>query len=662
MYGVTMLRSVGTKLFLLLFASTLVSVLLVGMISYNKSQSIIAGQMESVSQQTVKESADKIGLMLKPFEDMSLQFSTGRDLQESLSAIFNPNAEAAGKVRGKADLQDTLNQLARTNTFIKSITLLDTVNVNETVNSISTGLIPIDRKAQWYADTTELKGKALWLPPKDNGYTGMAKGSVFALARMIGKSMIVFEIDAELLSQTLGSVKFSESSSMLITDAQGIVLLSSAADYIGQSFSPEPWRDDHLVVSEPLPRTSWALAGIAPLSELVADTKSIRDLTIVMCLIAAALAIGLGYLIILHVGKPLLHIRGMLNEGASGNLSVRTKLRRRDEIGEVADSFNRMMEQMTRLIDQTRSSASQVLQTSGVLLGVSQQTATAASEISIATNEIAEGSAQLASEAETVHHIVDSMNGDLDSVVLATDRINESSLEVKSASSDGKRFMEQTVSGTIESEQSIDHLVGRVGRLEQSTEAMQRILGLLNKITKDSKILSLNAGIEAARSGSSSGGFKVIASEMGHLSDQTNESIATVHEMTDAIQEEIVLTVNALKTALPLLRSQIDSVRTAGELFASVYEKSEAFALLVERIRQDVGKLGEKQRQLNASIASVSSFSEEASATSEQVAALSTGQLQSSQEVVDIAKELEGLSGALQQTLMGFKAGEARGN
>ncbi|WP_027088070.1 methyl-accepting chemotaxis protein [Cohnella panacarvi] len=655
-----MLRSVGTKLFLLLFASTLVSVLLVGMISYDKSQSIIAGQMEAVSQQTVKESADKIGLLLKPFEDMSLQFSTSRDLQESLSAIFDPNAEVSGKTRGKADLQDTLNQLARTNTFILSITLLDTVNVNETVNSISAGLIPIDRKAGWYAETMALKGKALWLPPKNDGYTGMAKGNVFALARMIGKSMIVFEIDAELLSQTLGSVRFSESSRMLLADAQGNVLLSSVAENIGQPFSPEPWKDDHLVVSEPLSRTSWTLSGIAPLKELVADTKAIRDLTIVMCLISAALAIGLGYLVILHVGKPLLHIRGMLNEGASGNLSVRTKLRRRDEIGEVSGSFNRMMEQMTRLIDQTRHSASQVLQTSSVLLGVSRQTASAASEISIATNEIAEGSAQLASEAETVHHIVDSMNGDLESVIGATDRINESSLEVKSASSEGKRFMESIVSGTIESEQSIDRLVGRVGRLEQSTEAMQRILDLLDKITKDSKILSLNAGIEAARSGSSSSGFKVIASEMGRLSDQTNESIATVHEMTDAIREEIVQTVKALSTALPLLRSQIESIRTAGGIFASVYENSEAFSLLAERIKHDVRKLGEKQRQLNASIASVSSFSEEASATSEQVAALSAGQLHSSQEVVDIAKELEGLSGVLQKTLMGFKAGESR--
>lgn len=659
MYGVTMLRSVGTKLFVLLFASTFVSVLVVGMISYNKSQSIIANQMEAVSQQTVKESAEKISLMLKQFEEMSLQFSTSRDLQDSLSAIFDPNADASGKVRGKAELQDTLNQLARTNSYIKSITLLDTVNDSETINSISTGLIPIDRKAEWFSQVAALKGKALWLPTKENGYTGMAKGNLFALSRMIGKSMIVFEIDAGLLSQTLDAIRFSESSRMLLTDAQGKVLLSSEDADVGQAFSVDQWKGDNLVVAEPLQRTSWTLTGIAPLSELVSDTKVIRNLTIVMCLIAAVVAIGLGYLIILHIGKPLLHIRGMLNEGANGNLNVRLKLKRRDEIGEVADSFNRMMEQMTRLIDQTRNSANQVLHTSGILLGVSQQTANAAGEISVATTEIAEGSTQLASEAETVYHIVESMNGNLDSVVEATDRINESSLEVKSAAEGGKQFMEKIVSGTIESEQSIDHLVSRVGQLEESTVAMQRILGLLNTITKDSKILSLNAGIEAARAGSASGGFKVIASEMGRLSDQTNDSIATVHQMTDAIQEEIVLTVRALKTALPLLQSQIESVKTANGIFASVHEKSEAFARQVDRIKRDVLLLGEKQRQLNASISSVSSFSEEASATSEQVAALSAGQLQSSQEVVGIAQELESLSGMLQRTLAGFKAGEA---
>ncbi|MGQ5401302.1 methyl-accepting chemotaxis protein [Cohnella sp. M.A.Huq-80] len=628
------------------------------MISYNKSQSIIKGKMEAVSHQTVKEATEKIGLMLKQFEDMSLQFSTSRDLQDSLAATFNPNADAADKVRGKADIQDTLNQLARTNAFIKSITLLDTVNEGETINSLSTGLIQIDRGADWLKQVVEGKGKASWLPVREDGYTAMAKGNLFALARMIGKSMIVFEIDAAMLTQTLEAIKFSETSRMVLTDAQGTVLLSSFAEDVGQAFAADMLKRDNLVVAEPLPRTAWTLTGIAPLEELVADTKAIRDITIVMCIVAAAVAILLGYFIILHVGKPLLHIRNMLNEGARGNLGVRTKLKRRDEIGEVSDSFNQMMGQMTRLIEQTRASAHQVLQTSSTLLGVSQHTANAAGEISVATGEIADGSSQLAAEAETVYSIVDSMNGDLGSVIQAADRINASSLEVRSASGEGKQFMQDIVASTIASEQSIDNLVSRVGQLEESTEAMQRILGMLNKITKDSKILSLNAGIEAARAGQASGGFKVIAAEMGQLSDQTNESINTVHQMTDVIQEEIVQTVRALKTALPLLQSQIESVKTANALFASVYEKSEAFALDVGRIQQDVGLLGDKQRKLNASIAAVSSFSEEASATSEQVAALSTGQLQSSREVVGIAKELESLSGSLRETLAGFKAGE----
>lgn len=178
----------------------------------------------------------------------------------------------------------------------------------------------------------------------------------------------------------------------------------------------------------------------------------------------------------------------------------------------------------------------------------------------------------------------------------------------------------------------------------------------MNKITKDSKILSLNAGIEAARSSQQSGGFRIIAKEMGHLSDQTHDSLETVNRMTETIQNEISQTVKALKLALPQLQSQIQSVKTANEIFMKVYGKAETFALYVDRIKHHVHELEIKQQRLNRSIANVSSFSQQASATSEQVAALSSGQLQSSQEVVGIAKELEGLSSDLQLTLGSFSS------
>ncbi|BBI34898.1 methyl-accepting chemotaxis protein [Cohnella abietis] len=652
----TMFRSVGTKLFILFFVSTFVSVLLVGMISYTKSQSIIEKKMEAVSQQTVKEASEKISLMLKQFEDMSLQFSTNRDLQAQIQSLFDPSADPAVQMRAKLSIQETLNQIARSNTLIKSLTLFNTTNENETISSVSTGLVMLDRKEEWYAKVTGMKGTVLWLPMKENGYTGLAKGNLFALSRMVNKLLIVLEVDSTMLSETINGIHFSESSKMILRDDKGSILVSSTAEDAGQAFVEDHWKKDNLIVSEPLKRTTWTLSGIVPLKELVADTKVIRNLTYLMCIIAGVVALVIGYFIILYIGRPLLKIRSMLNEGSRGNLDVRLHFKRNDEIGEVATSFNTMMSQMKLLIEQTQQSAHKVLNTSSNLLYVSQNTAISSGEISTATSEIAQGSTQLAAEADHVFHIVESMNVDLTSVANATEEINVSSQDVRLASSDGKLFMQKVVQMTIESEKSIDLLVSRVMKLEESTGEMQKVFGMMNKITKDSKILSLNAGIEAARSGQQSGGFRVIAKEMGQLSDQTHGSLHTVNQMTDTIQDEISQTVKALKQALPLLQNQIQAVKQANSIFINVYEKSEAFTLNVDQIKLDVLELESKQQFLNKSISNVSSFSQQASATSEQVAALSSGQLQSSKEVVDIAKELETLSLSLQATLMTFSS------
>lgn len=461
-------RSVGAKLFILFFVSTFISVLLVGMISYNKSQSIIEGKIESVSQLTVREATEKIGLMLKQFEDMSLQFSTSRELQLQLDTVFDPAADPAELMNAKITIQDTLNQIARTNTFIKSISLFNTANENQTISSVSAGLITIDRKAEWYSQVTGMKGTALWLPMVENGYTGMAKGNLFGLSRMINKFLIVFEIDAAMLSQTLEAIHFSDSSKMMVTDGEGTILLSSVPADAGQKFTESNVSRDHLVVSAPLKKTAWTLTGIAPLSELVEDTKAIRNLTFLMCAIAAVIAIAIGYLMLLYIGKPLLKIRNRLNEAAKGNLEARVEINRSDEIGEVAGSFDTMMRQMKRLIEQTQSSARQVLNTSSSLLQVSQSTAFSSGEISLATGEIAQGSTQLAAEADEVFQIVESMNANLSNVVSVTDEINLSSLEVKSASSEGKQFMEDAAQATLDSESSIDLLVKRVTRLEKA--------------------------------------------------------------------------------------------------------------------------------------------------------------------------------------------------
>ncbi len=650
-----LLRSVGAKLLILFFVSTFLSVLLVGMISYGKSQTIIEGKMKALSQTTVREAGEKIGLMLKQFEDMSLQFSTSRELQQQLAAVFDETADPADGMKAKMSIQDALNQIARTNSHIKAISLFDSADENKTISSVSAGLIRIDRDSAWYGKVTGMKGTALWLPMAKDGYTGLAKGNLFGLSRMIGGYLIVFEIDAALLSQTLETIRFSESSGMMLTGEDGKVMLSLQSAETGQTLDPAAASSDLLIVSEPLKKTGWTLTGIVPLRELVSETKSIRNVTLLVCAAAAVVAVAIGYLMLLHIGKPLLRMRNLLNEAADGNLDARLGLRRNDEIGEVAASFDTMMERMKRLIEQTRQSADRVLDTASGLLLVSRGTAAASGEISAATEEITQGSAQLAAEADQSRRLVSSMQEDLTAVVDATNEIGRASAEVKDACSEGNAFMSNIVRSTMESEASIDRLVKRISNLETNTGEMRNIVDLMNRMAQNTKILSLNAGIEASQSAQASGGFKVIAGEMGRLSDQSRLSLAQVGEMAETIREEVGQAVEALKLALPLLQYQIGSIKTADGLFAKVHEKSEAFIERAERIKQNIELLERKQGELNGSISNVGSFSRQASATSEQVAALSAGQLESSREVVDVAKELESLSSALQSTLSGFR-------
>ena len=84
-----------------------------------------------------------------------------------------------------------------------------------------------------------------------------------------------------------------------------------------------------------------------PVEELIKDAKQIRNATYIIAGIAALLAIGIGLLVIRMVAIPLVNLRNLMNEGERGNLTVRSTINKKDEIGQLAQSFNQMMTQIT---------------------------------------------------------------------------------------------------------------------------------------------------------------------------------------------------------------------------------------------------------------------------------------------------------------------------
>ncbi|MDF2671581.1 MAG: chemotaxis protein [Paenibacillus sp.] len=410
-----------------------------------------------------------------------------------------------------------------------------------------------------------------------------------------------------------------------------------------------------MIVYDLVNRANWYLTSNVPVEVLVKEADKIASLTWKLIIAAAIVASLLGLLVMRMIGAPLVSMRNLMMQGARGNLVVRTNFKgRRDEIGQLGDSFNQMMDQITHLVRQTNESAREVLNTATELSDASKKTALSAKEIAVATEEIASGASSLAMEAERGNDLTSNINIKVNQVVSANEQMEASSTEVNTASRQGIVYMSELITKTNATEEMTRSMVDKVEKLQESTRSIRKILDVLNSMTKQTNILSLNATIEAARAGAAGKGFMVVADEIRKLADQSKQSIDVVAQITDTIQHEIKETVSVLSEAYPLFQEQISSVKYTDEIFKQVSERMGGFTVQLREVTGSVQQLKDSQLVLSDAMSNVSAVAEESSATSQEVASLSTEQLSISSSLVRLSEKLEELSNSLRESLSKF--------
>jgi methyl-accepting chemotaxis protein len=661
------IRSVGMKLFLLIFCSILACVLSLGWFSYSKSSSIIQSKVAESNDQTAQQTAGKFALLLEGYERQSLQFITDSTFTNLLNTM--------GITKDDYEVFDTARQLTEK---MNGIAMADS-------SYMSISLIPADPNGQFMttgssinkekiAEATFLKpieegnGKAVWIPTMTNGLDGSRSTPTLALGRVLNqgsKYYLVLEIKSKVLEDQMKTVQFGEGSSSYIVSNDGIIVFGPDVAKWGSKYEYDlPGEGGSKTISINGTKTlssagiiennAWKLVGNIPVANLVKDAKVISNLTWLMTLIAALIAGGIGLIVMLTVGRPLAQLRTLMNEGERGNLTVRSTIRKKDEIGQVADSFNRMMEEITALVRQTNLSAQEVLATASALTDSSRKTAGAAKEIAIATEEIANGATNLAVESEKGTDLTVHIGNQVQSVILSNVEMGKSANDVEEAGRKGSLYMGGLIEKTGQTEEMTRSMVEKVDKLKESTLSIRKILEVLGNISKQTNILSLNATIEAARAGTAGKGFMVVADEIRKLADQSRQSIGIVGGIVEKISREIDETVSVLSEAYPIFQEQIDSVREANQIFVTVQDNMSGFVSRLESATDSVRNLEDAQSTLSLAMSNVSAVAQEASATSEQVASLSNEQLNVAEGLVQLSNRLESVSSQLRESLSRF--------
>ncbi|MEY9096662.1 methyl-accepting chemotaxis protein [Paenibacillus sp. RC84] len=672
--SVPALKAVGTKLFVIFFLSILIAVLIVGTLSYQTSSSVVEEEVSKAAQQTVIQTGEKLDFLFRTYEKMSLDIMIDKTVGASVDQLARPNISDSDVAIARMNLDSNLKKYSQTDENLAGIYIIPV-----TEKGVPTGYGQeklIQENAALIKSVKDGDGKAIWFDSKINGYFTQLSFPTFGVARVMkndygqGNYMVLLEIKTDYLYNQLSGVHVGQTGRIEAMNAKQQLMVTEKSDMIGKEAQvklegqlqdqgrtkADVSGEQNLIVYTKSKQTGWLIYGFAPLDEITEKANGIFVLTVWVAIISALLAVVVGWLMSRMIGKPLVELGHLMNEGEKGNLAVRTLFtQRQDEIGQVGKSFNGMMSKITDLVNQTNRSADSVLETARELTDASKKTALSAREIATATEDIAGGATSLAVAAENGNDLTSKISEQMKYVIEKNIRMSIATSEVQQMSERGIEQMDELTQKTLQSEQMTHSLVDRVDTLKQSTSSIRKILDVLTKITAQTNILSLNASIEAARAGAAGKGFMVVAGEIRNLADQSRESIVNVAQITEEIQREMDATVEALSAAYPLFREQTESVKEANQMFSSVKNEMDNLLIQLDEVSTSINDLNESQMTLADAMANVSAVAEQSSATSEEVASLSSEQQSVSEGLVRLSGKLEDVSSRLSESLTKFK-------
>lgn len=661
------IRSVGGRILLTFFICTVTLVLVSGQLFYSIAKDVIQTKVSEAYQQTVASSGDKLGMIYEKYESLSMQFIANHDIRNGIIKLTAGRTEAEREA-AIDELDGRLQAIMLTEDQVKGIHILD-INGDHLYSQGSQMTSGNYTNEDWFERMVDMNRFAYWVPTQKGGYSEQTRDA-FGITRLVkdtsnnNVAMIFLEIRVDALYGTMNAIELGEDGEVFILAGDEQIIATRNSDLIGENYVHFDAEHTTFVDDDDVERLQvyhksdvnyWTIIGTVSVNELVKDARQIFYATLIIAGIAAVIAILIGIVIARSVGVPLRKLTALMEEGADGNLSIRANFKNKDEIGRVGQSFDRMMGQISSLVEQTNESASEVLSTATWLADVSKQTSLSAREISAASEEIAGGATTLAAEAERGNELTQDISSQMGQVIEANVEMGQSAHDVQQSSERGTLYMDQVIEKTNQTEDMTREMVNKVDQLKDNTSSIRKILELLDGITRQTNILSLNATIEAARAGAAGKGFMVVADEIRKLADQSKESISVVGEITDSIQQEINETVQVLSEAYPIFQEQTESVKEADEIFKQVQNKMGGFIHHLDGVTDSIQHLEESQEVLTDAMSNVSAVSEESSATSEEVASLTVEQIKVSEGLVKLAQELEDLSHSLQESLNRFK-------
>jgi len=326
---------------------------------------------------------------------------------------------------------------------------------------------------------------------------------------------------------------------------------------------------------------TWTIMLAKTDSTIMAPVRAMTSFAIIIAAIVIVISSVIAFFVYHFMTKPIVTVTDTLKDisEGEGDLTVSININSKDEIGDLANYFNKTLEKIKNLIIDIKKESGNLSDIGNDLASNMNETAAAVNEINANIQSIKgrvlNQSASVSETHATMDQLVtniNKLNGHIENqsnvisqATAATDEMNANIQSITDTFIKNGVNVKNLRDASEAGRGGLQEVAGDIQEIARESEGLLEINSVMENIASQTNLLSMNAAIEAAHAGEAGKGFAVVADEIRKLAESSSEQSKTISAVLKKIKGSIDKITDSTNTVLNRFEAIDSSVKIVSE-------------------------------------------------------------------------------------------------
>lgn len=645
------------------FIIPILFVILVGILSYMQAEKGLRENYEESALATLNATNQYMTLGLQLVEAEAIKYACDTNMNEYYMGLYENNN--AKKSQTISSMQSSMKSAKATNKFIENIHIVTRSDVTmQTTKQIQsgTGTSIYEEFLSELENTYGSNINAAWLEYHnllDEKLKLSSQDYILSYYCTSNNSQaaVLVDVSTETIMNALSAMDMGNGSTVGFITKEGREIVSgndtgfslAGKNYYADFLASEAPTittyvyensQEYLLLASKTTLASSVIYALVPKNAVVEKAAGIKLITILLVLLSCLIAVIIAFLISAKISRRMKLISTGLNSASEGNLTTRIKMKGTDEFTSIGENINHMITNMNMLVRDSKQNVSRVSETVQEVTNTSGIVNSHSENINHAIEEINSGIIRQAENAKECQQKMDTLSDEIKTMVKEVEKIETYAASSHDMIVSGVQQMNSLSAGSSSTNQVIDQVMDNISNLSEKTKAIEEFINIINDISSQTNLLSLNASIEAARAGTFGRGFAVVAEEIRHLADSSLQAADQIRATVKDIRSHVEETTLSAGNAAQIISRQNATINSMNAIFDQMSLGMAELLSSVDEISSNIEKVDFNRHSTKLAVEQITEVIHTTSSFSSKVSLLANELLENVEKMNAISDQL----------------------